>query len=44
MANRRKQMVILWCGTYENGKLFFAEPEYADYKTYNIADYDISIY
>lgn len=42
MANRRKQVSVLWCGTYENGRLFFAEPVYIDYKSYNLADYDIS--
>lgn len=42
LANRKKRIAILWCGKYKTGKLIFAEPEYKDYKSYNIKDYDIS--
>lgn len=42
MANRKKRVTVLWCGKYKNGRLIFAEPEYEDYKSYNISDYDIS--
>lgn len=42
MTNRKKRIAVLWCGKYRSGKLIFAEPEYEDYKAYNINDYDIS--
>lgn len=42
LANRKKKITILWCGTYEDGKLIFAEPDYRDYKSYSVKDYDIS--
>ena len=42
LANRKKRIAVLWCGTYKDGKLFFAEPGYKDYHVYNISDYDIS--
>ena len=42
MANRKKRIAIIWCGKCRGGKLIFAEPEYPDYKSYNIKDYDIS--
>lgn len=42
MANRKKAITVLWCGTYKNGKLRFAEPGYEDYKSYDINNYDIS--
>lgn len=42
MINRKKKISIIWPGRYEEGKLKFAEPEYQDYKAYNISDYDIT--
>ena len=42
LANRKKKITVLWCGTYEDGKLIFAEPDYRDYKSYSVKDYDIS--
>ncbi|MEH7239093.1 BREX-3 system P-loop-containing protein BrxF [Bacillus sp. JJ1562] len=41
-ASRRKKILILWPGMYDNGKLKFAEVGYKDYFSYNIEDYDIS--
>lgn len=42
LANRKKEIAVLWSGRYEDGKLLFAEPGYIDYKSYNITDYDIT--
>lgn len=40
--NRRRKIAALWPGRYENNQLKFAEPEYEDYNTYNIEDYDLT--
>jgi hypothetical protein len=42
IASRKKKISVLWNGKYDYGRLIFAEYGYLDYKTYNIADYDIS--
>lgn len=40
---RKKQFSVIWLGKYENGKLYYAEEGYKDYKVYNIEDYDITV-
>lgn len=40
---RRKQFAVIWPGRYEDGKLFYAEEGYKDYKVYDVADYDITV-
>ena len=40
---RKKQFSVIWPGKYENGKLYYAEEGYKDYKVYNIEDYDITV-
>jgi hypothetical protein len=42
LANRKRKIAIYWCGSYNENILRFSEPEYADYKTYNIKGYDIT--
>jgi len=42
LLNRKQKIAVLWPGKYEQNKLKFAEPEYQDYKSYNIKDYDIT--
>lgn len=42
LINRNKKVIVIWNGKYKDGKLTYAEPEYIDYKSYNIKDYDIS--
>ena len=33
-ACKKREFSIIWSGTYSNGKLMYAEPGYADFKTY----------
>lgn len=40
---RKKQFAVIWPGRYENGKLYYAEEGYKDYKVYDIANYDITV-
>ena len=41
-ACRKKPFRLLWSGTYRDGKLIYAEEGFADYKTYNLNQYDIT--
>lgn len=41
-ACRRKPFSVIWPGRYENGKLFYAEEGYADYKVFDISKYDVT--
>lgn len=41
-ACKRKNFSILWPGKFENGKLYYAEDGYADFKVFNVEDYDIT--
>ena len=41
-ARKRKRYSAIWPGKFEDGKLIYGEEGYADYKVYNIADYDIT--
>lgn len=41
-ARKRKQYSVVWPGKFEDGKLIYGEEGYADYKVFNIADYDIA--
>lgn len=40
---RKKQFSVIWPGRYEDGKLYYAEEGYQDYKVYNIESYDITV-
>ncbi|OHW63403.1 hypothetical protein EUAN_02670 [Andreesenia angusta] len=40
--SRKKKVMVLWPGVYENEALKFAELGYQDYKSYRIKDYDIT--
>lgn len=40
-ANKKHPFKVLWSGTYEEGRLIYSEEGFADYKTYEINDYDI---
>ena len=42
VANRSKAFSVLWPGTVTDGKLLYAEDGYADYKEYDIEQYDIT--
>ena len=41
-ACKQKTFSVLWPGRLEDGKLFYAEEGFSDYKVYNIGDYDIT--
>lgn len=40
--SRRQKVVVKWCGTVSDNCLVFASPEYKDYHSFKIQDYDIS--
>ena len=42
VANRNKPFSVLWPGTVIDGKLVYAEDGYADYKEYDVEQYDIT--
>lgn len=42
VANRNKPFFVLWPGTVIDGKLVYAEDGYADYKEYDVEQYDIT--
>lgn len=42
VVNRIKAFSVLWPGTEAAGKLVYAEDGYADYKEYDIEQYDIT--
>jgi hypothetical protein len=39
---KKKPFRIIWPGKYEDGKLFYAEDGYPDFKTFSVADYDVT--
>lgn len=41
-ACRRKPFSIIWPGKCEDGKLFYAEDGYPDFKTFSVEDYDVT--
>lgn len=41
-ACRRKKIAAIWPGIYKNGKLIYAEEGFADYKVYEVKNYDIT--
>lgn len=41
-ARKRKKYSVIWPGRFYNGKLYYSEEGYADYKVYDLADYDIT--
>lgn len=41
-ACKRKPFSIIWPGRYEDGKLFYAEDGYPDFKTFSIENYDVT--
>ena len=42
-ARKRKSFRVIWPGKYENGRLYYAEDGYKDFKVYNIDDFDITV-
>ncbi|MCM1091478.1 MAG: BREX-3 system P-loop-containing protein BrxF [Butyrivibrio sp.] len=39
---KRKPFNVIWPGRYEDGKLFYAEEGYPDYKVFDINNYDVT--
>lgn len=39
---KRKPFSIIWPGKFEDGKLFYAEDGYPDFKTFSVEDYDVT--
>lgn len=39
--SRRQKLVVKWCGRLAAQMLSYAEPDYPEYKQYNIAEYDV---
>ncbi len=40
---KKKPFRVIWPGRYEDGKLYYAEEGYRDYKSYDVANYDVTI-
>ena len=40
---KKKPFRVIWPGQYEDGKLYYAEEGYRDYKSYDVANYDVTI-
>lgn len=41
-ACRRKKFAAIWPGIYKNGKLIYGEEGFADYRVYEVKNYDIT--
>ena len=41
-ACKRKPFSIIWPGKCEDGKLFYAEDGYPDFKTFSVEEYDVT--
>ena len=41
-ACKRKPFSIIWPGKCEDGKLFYAEDGYPDFKSFSVEDYDVT--
>ena len=41
-ACKRKPFSIIWPGKCENGKLFYAEDSFPDFKSFSVEDYDVT--
>ena len=39
---KRKPFSIIWPGKYEDGKLFYAEEGYQDFKVFSVEEYDVT--
>lgn len=38
---KKKPFSVIWPGKYEDGKLFYAEAGYEDFRTFRIEEYDV---
>lgn len=42
VACKKKAFSIVWPGKYEDGKLFYAEDGYQDFKVFSVEEYDVT--
>jgi hypothetical protein len=42
VACKKKPFSAIWSGKFENGKLFYAEDGYPDFKVFAVDDYDVT--
>ena len=42
-VSKRKSFMVVWPGTYKDGKLIYAQEGYSDYKSFDLNDYDITV-
>ena len=42
VACKKKEFSIVWPGKYEDGKLFYAEDGYQDFKVFSVEEYDVT--
>lgn len=42
IIDTRKQIELIWPGSYEDEKLIYSEKELIDYKVFNLSEYDIT--
>lgn len=42
-VSKRKSFMVVWSGTYKDGKLIYAQEGYSDYKSFDLNDYDITV-
>ena len=42
IIDTRKQIELIWPGSYEDEKLIYSEKELVDYKVFNLSEYDIT--
>lgn len=41
-ACKKKSFSVIWPGRYEDGKLFYSENGFEDYKVYDVKNYDVT--
>lgn len=39
---KKKAFSVVWPGKYEDGKLFYAEADYQDFKVFRVDEYDVT--
>lgn len=42
MACKKKNFSLIWPGSFQDGKLSYAENGYQDYKIFNVEEYDVT--
>lgn len=42
-VSKKKSFMVIWPGTYKDGKLIYAQEDYRDYKSFDLNNYDITV-